>query len=323
MRGLTFVQFHSNQTVSAMLKKIVKKIKSVLLWEIYADTAKMKIELNSLSKLAISQIEINQRLLALKYKELSKQGRQFLPDLSETGFRVHSQFEEDGILLYIFSIIGEKTKKSVEIGTSDGTECNTSNLILYHGWRGLLIDGDKEMIRRGTAFFAQHPNAVLNEPKLVNSWITKDNINDTVRGNGFEGEIDLLSIDIDGVDYYILKSLTCITPRVIICEINSAVPLGKALTVPYSDNFYCWDKPFPESLFRSMSLTAANKLMKSKGYRMVGAHKLGFNIIFIKNGIAEDVFPEISLEQARGPYFNHIEMGKDWESIKDYAWVEV
>jgi len=283
----------------------------------------VKTELAALSKLSMSQVEMSQILLGLKYKELHQRGIGSLPAMSETGFRVHSQFEEDGILLYIFSIIGASTKKSVEIGVSDGTECNTANLILYHGWTGLLIDGSEEMIKRGRAYYANHPNAVLNETKLVSSWITKDNINDTVRNNGFEGEIDLLSIDIDGVDYYILDALNCISPRVVICEINSTVPLGQALTIPYSDDFYCWTKPYPENVFRSMSMTAANKLMKRKGYRLVGAHRLGFNVIFIKNGIAEDAFPEISLEQARGPYFNHEEMGKLWESIKHHPWVEV
>ena len=306
-----------------MIKKIFKRIKSALLWELSDDNLKIKDQLNTLSRLTMSQIEINQRALVVKYNELYKKDKALLPALADTGFRVHSQFEEDGLLLYIFSIIGTRTKKSVEIGTSDGTECNTSNFILYHGWKGLLIDGSEEMMKRGRAFFAAHPNAVLNEPKLVNSWISKDNINDTIRNNGFEGEIDLLSIDIDGVDYYILDAINCISPRVIICEINSAVPLGRALTIPYSDDFYCWDKPYPENVFRSLSLTAAQKLMKSKGYRMVGAHRLGFNIIFIKNGIGEDVFPEIPIEQARGDYFNHQEMGALWESIKHYPWVEV
>ena len=306
-----------------MIKNIFKRIKSALLWEIYVDNAKVKSELNTLSWLTMSQIEINQRILAVKYNELHKKDPKLLPGLPHTGFRVHSQFEEDGMLLYVFSIIGATSKKSVEIGTSNGIECNTSNLILYHRWKGLLIDGDEKSLQTGRAFFAAHPNAFLNEPKLVNSWITKDNINDTIRNNGFEGEIDLLSIDIDGVDYYILNAINCISPRVIICEINSAVPLDKALTIPYSDDFYCWNKPAPEDSFRSMSLAAANKLMKSKGYRMVGAHKMGFNIIFIKNGIGEDSFPEISLEQARGEYFNHKEMTAVWDSLKGYPWVEV
>jgi len=306
-----------------MIRGFFKRFKNALLWEVYADNLKIKNGLEVLTKLSMSQVEINQRALALKYSELYKKEPELLPGISETGFRVHSQFEEDGILLYIFSIIGSPTKKSVEIGTSDGTECNTSNLILYHGWNGLLIDGSVEMIKRANIFFTSHPNAVLNEPKLVNSWITKDNIDGIIKNNGFEGEIDLLSIDIDGTDYYILDAIKCISPRVIICEINSAVPLGKALTIPYSDDFDCWNKPYPENTFRGLSLTAAQKLMKSKGYRMVGAHKLGFNIIFIKKGIGEDVFPEISPEEARGAYFNHEEMGKLWESIKDHPWVEV
>ena len=69
---------------------------------------------------------------------------QEMPSFREVGFKAYSQFEEDGILLYIFSIIGVSNKKVVEICVGDGTECMAANLLINHGWEGLLFDGSEE-----------------------------------------------------------------------------------------------------------------------------------------------------------------------------------
>lgn len=306
-----------------IFRKAIKKIKSIFIWELLKEQAEIKNELAEIKRLAQSQVEISQRILQQKYTDSHLSLESKPKNIQDIGFRVHSQFDEDGLLLYIFSIIGGESKKCVEIGTSDGTECNTANLIIYHGWRGLLIDGDQYMVNKGKAFFASHPHVVLNHPRFVQSWVTRDNINETILSNGFQGPIDLLSIDIDGNDYHILEAINVIHPRVIVCEIQSCIPLDKAITIPYKEDFYCWNKPYPESEFRSMSMYAANKLLKSKGYRLVASHRFGFNLIFIKNGEGENEFPEINLETARGPYFNYDERMALWEKIKDYPWREV
>ena len=120
-----------------------------------------------------------------------------------------------------------------------------------------------------------------------------------------------------------MEAISCVRPRVIICEIHRGTPIDKALTIPYSDEYAVLHEDYPKNLFRSLSMAAANKLMNKKGYRLIGAHKLGFNVIFLRNDIAQNEFPEISLEEARGMYFDHSAMNQQWEDIKHFPWVEV
>src|SRR5258708_36472850 len=94
-----------------------------------------------------------------------------------------------------------------------------------------------------------------------------------------------------GYKYSLISwSIFCISPRVIICEIHNIIPSDISVTVPYSDNFYCWDKPFPEYEFRSASLLAMKKLFKSKGYRLVGDTDLDL-MFFMRDGCWIGIFP--------------------------------
>lgn len=305
-----------------MIKKIIKKIKGALLWEVYKHQQDTTTKLDYLLKLTNSQVQIGQVQLATQYRNMLYTNKASLPQLNNTGFRVNSEFEEDGLLLYIFSVIGTTNKQSVEIGVSDGTECNTANFIIFHGWKGLLIDGNEKQIARGKSFYQNHPDTKSNVPVMVTSWITRDNIDKVISDNGFNGEIDLLSIDLDGVDYYILENIRCIKPRVIICEVSGMIPPEYAVTIPYADDFYCWNKSYPEQAFRSMSLAAADKLLKVKGYRLVGMHNLGFNAIFVLNGLGEDVFPAISVADAYNKSINDEGRGI-WKDIQGFPWVKV
>src|SRR6266568_6048679 len=85
---------------------------------------------------------VAQKTLAAQYRLLAAHGKQCLPGIANVGFRKYSQFEEDGILLYIFSLIEPINRKCVEICAGEGRECNTANLIINHGWWGYLFDGD-------------------------------------------------------------------------------------------------------------------------------------------------------------------------------------
>jgi len=94
-----------------------------------------------------------QKVLMGQYRLLASQGRDRLPSIRDVGFRKYSQFEEDGILLYIFSLVPPLNRKCVEICAGEGRECNTANLIINHGWWGYLFDGDEENVKAGTQFF--------------------------------------------------------------------------------------------------------------------------------------------------------------------------
>jgi hypothetical protein len=159
----------------------------------------------------------SQLLFQLELRRWVQDGRA-IPRLGDLGFKVFSQTDEDGILLSIFSIIGAPHKTCVEICAADGIECNTSNLILNHGWHGLLVDGNVELVAKGREFYRHSTHTYVYPPAFVCAWVKRDGVNDLISKEGFSGDVDLLSIDLDGVDYWIWESITVISPRVVVVE---------------------------------------------------------------------------------------------------------
>jgi hypothetical protein len=238
---------------------------------------------------AASAVQIGQLLIKFHYQSLPRQPGT-LPDFSDVEFRCHSQNGEDGILLYLFSLLGATTRRVVEICAGSGIECNAANLLINHGWHGLLVDGDPAQIAIGQQFYAQCRTTWLRPPSLVASWVTAENVNALVREQGFTGDLDLLSLDIDGNDYWIWRALDCIAPRVVVLEFNTAFGPHKSVTLPYQPEFRLDynDRPYR----CGASLAAFVKLGRQKGYRLVGVQSLGFNAFFVRDGLGEDVLPE-------------------------------
>ncbi len=154
--------------------------------------------------------------LGLRYRELVRSGGD-LPSLREVGFRVFSDTDEDGILPYLFSVVGATDRRFVDIGASSPWGSNTANLIRHHGWTGLLAEGDPRTVAATTRAYAQDPD-LRYPPQVVHSFVTAENVNDLLRDHGMTGEIDLLSIDIDGMDYWVWESVDAVNPRVVVIE---------------------------------------------------------------------------------------------------------
>lgn len=259
--------------------------------------------------------------LSLRYQELLRQ-KSPLPKFEDVEFRAFSQNGEDGILLYIFSLIGTTNKRLVDIGCGSCLVSNSANLIINHGWTGLLIDGNEDNIRLGREFYSKCPDTRVWQPTLLQAWVTKDNINSLLSAYSCEGEIDLLSLDIDGIDYWIWQAIECISPRVVVLEYIDIWGSHSSVTIPYQENFV---GKYDELglYYGSASLSAFVKLGKAKGYRLVGCQRYGFNAFFIRSGIGEDIYPEISPDKC----FNHPKvrygMEKRLMQTKEYEWVEV
>lgn len=235
-----------------------------------------------------------QILLTLNYQQLVRSGAP-LPSFKDVAFRSYSQNGEDGILLFIFALIGSTNRKVVEICAGNGIECNAANLIANHAWRGLLLDGNEVNIEVGRTFYSKHPSTLIQPPVLKEAWVTPDNVNALIADNGFSGVIDLLSLDMDGMDYWVWKAIECIQPRVVVLEHNSPWGANRAVTVPYQPDFVAtFVDGAPE--YCGASLPAFAKLAKSKGYRLVGVEPLGFNAFFVRDGLGETVLPEVSVE---------------------------
>ena len=213
--------------------------------------------------------------------------------LRDTGYKVFSQFEEDGKLIYILAMIGIKHSSFIEIGSDDGINSNCANLALNFGWYGLFLDGNKKSISRGRYFYNKYPTRFGYKPTFIHSFVTRENINDTIEKAGFNGEIDLLSIDIDGNDYWIWDAIVVVQPRIVIIETH--VIYGyEDIVVPYNPEY---TYPGISSQYHGASPKAMVKLGQKKGYRLIGANDLGFNFIFLRNDEGQDIFPEVSIEQ--------------------------
>lgn len=267
--------------------------------------------------------QVEQIQLINQYRLMKKlMNPEEMPRLLDVGFKVYSQFNEDGILLYIFSILGTTNKKVVEICAGDGRECMATNLIINHGWEGLLFDGSEQAVENGNKFFASHKSTWLQPPIFKHAWITKENVNKLIQDEGYSGNIDLLSLDIDGNDYYIMEAIDVIQPRVIICETHNVIPSDLSITIPYKSDFNKI-KTDVHPDFQSVSLLAMKKLLNKKGYRLIGGHSHGFNVVFVQNNIGIDYFPEVSVESIHDNTFTRFRRDTSWNEVKDLPWIKV
>ncbi|MDD5242737.1 MAG: hypothetical protein PHU49_01860 [Syntrophorhabdaceae bacterium] len=294
------------------MKKILKKSVKKVLGKIGAYSAKSR----NLDAKSSPDVKISQRQLFNFYQYAITRGHRFA--LSDTGFRNYSQFEEDGILLYIFAAVGVPYKTFIDIGSGDGINSNCANLAVNFGWRGLFIDGNPTNIDRGKKYYAGNPDTALYPPTFVQAFIQRENINELIRDNGFAGEVDLMSIDIDGNDYWIWDALTVVEPHVVIIETHIEFGMN-SIVVPY-DKDYSYPGKHPD--YHGASPVAMEKLARGKGYRLVGANNYGFNTIYIKNGIGEDILPAVSVESILQHPRNK-ERYKLFEPIKDWDYLHV
>ena len=264
---------------------------------------------------------VGQKILTLQYRSLYHSNNEALK-FSDVGFRIHSQHEEDGIIHYIFSLIGITNMKAIEICAGDSISSNLANLIINHKWIALLIEGDKKMVNKAKKFYNQHPDTKYWPPVILNEWITTKNVNNILDKSNFTGEIDLLSLDIDGIDYWLWKSITVINPRVVVVEFNHLWGAEKAVTVPYDDDFKTQITKYGSD-YAGASLSAFIKLGKKKGYRLIGTNLIATNAFFIRNDITHDWLPEIDPSSC----FNHpraqFGIKNRLPGVIDKKWVEV
>ena len=300
-----------------MIKKLFNKVSEKLAAKTSGNIKRLSDDFEKLSTEAKNQA-VSQKILSQLYRETARNSRDVLPSFSDVGFRKYSQFEEDGILLYIFSLIQPRTRICVEICAGDGTECNTANLIINHGWWGHLFDGDTGNVLAGREFYSNLKDTGLYPPRFTSAWITAENVNDLLLESGAAGPIDLLSLDIDGMDYWVWKAIKVIDPIVVVCETHNPIPPDMALTVPYKSDFVC-----ESDNFRGASLAAMTKLGRSKGYRLVGTHRYGFNAFFVKDGFGDEYLPEVDVASCVQDPFSVLARRERWPDAEKFGWQKV
>lgn len=153
-------------------------------------------------------------------------------DIHANEYKVYSQFGEDGIIQFLLRHVEVTNKFFVEIGVEEA-ESNTRYLLVNDLWAGLVLDADPENISkvRGSEIFWRH------NLTAAQAFVTAENINDILVRFGARGDIGLLSIDIDGNDYWIWKATNVIEPAIVVIEYNAHLGPSRALTVPYEPDF--------------------------------------------------------------------------------------
>ncbi len=206
-----------------------------------------------------------------------------LADLERHERRVFSQGGEDGVIAAIFELIGTTNRHYVEFGCGDGVQCNTAKL-RKDGWDGLLMDG--------------MATPATDEAVIHKEWITADNIDELFRKHGVPDEPDLVSIDLDGNDYWVWQKLSS-RPRVVVAEYNANLAVDQALTIPH-DPEHQWDG----SDYYGASLRALESLGRAKGYRLVYCNAAGVNAFFVREDCLPDGFePPTIGDVYRAPNF--------------------
>ena len=197
--------------------------------------------------------------------------------LTARRFRISSQNQEDGLTLALLNEAGAAGRRFVEIGSglSGG---NSGFLARECGWSGLMVDGHAGHMAQVARRF---PTA-----RAVAAWVTRDKINELIAGNGFGGEIDLFSLDLDGNDYWIWEAMTACSPRIAILEYNSMFGPDRSVTIPYDPRF---DRHRHDTTYYGASLTALARLSARKGYRLAVVEPNGVNAFFLRHDVAPHI----------------------------------
>lgn len=212
-------------------------------------------------------------------------------DFRRVGFKVFSQWDEDGIIQYLISHVPIENRTFIEFGVENYEESNTRFLLLNNHWQGMVLDAcasDIEYIRSDRIHWQY-------DLQVKKAWITRENIDSLVAEAGFGKDLGLLSIDLNGNDCWIWEAIESVRPRIAIVEYNSLLGL-EPISVPYRDDF---DRTaaHPSNLYYGSSLAALHRLAQSKGYILLGSNIWGHNAFFVRSDVAGE-FHGLEPEQA-------------------------
>jgi GT2 family glycosyltransferase len=228
--------------------------------------------------------DLRERSLLLQGRVAAASTPDSLDSLADAEFRVFSQWGEDGIIDWLARHVPVPNNRFVEFGVENFREANCRFLLQNRNWRGLVMDGS-----------AQHMASLKAESlywmfdvTAKTAFIDAENINTLIKEAGFAGPLGILSVDIDGNDYWVWKAIDCVDAAIVITEYNPIFGDTAAITLPYKPDFNRFDGHH-SGLYFGSSLAAMISLGKQKGYTFVGTNSNGINAFFVRNDLAHHV----------------------------------
>ena len=232
------------------------------------------------------QLLINGRLLSEAVRSQKRTG-----SLRGVEFRVFSQWGDDGIIQWLVGALEFPNEVFVEFGVENYRESNTRFLMMNDNWSGLVMDGSDGNVAQivKSEYFWKYEL----EARAV--FIDTDNINELLASSRTGKEVGILSVDIDGNDYWIWKAIDTVDPVVVIIEYNSAFGTDRAITIPYDKEFGRKAAHY-SNLYWGASIGALYELSKEKGYAFIGCNSAGNNAYFVRRDKLNGIVRESTLE---------------------------
>jgi hypothetical protein len=208
-------------------------------------------------------------------------------------YRVFSQAGDDGIIQHLTRVIPIAQKVFVEFGVQNYMESNTRFLLLKDNWSGLIMDGSQKNIQ----FIRSDPISSRHDLKAVCAFVKTSNINRLLTDNLPTKSIGLLSIDIDGNDYWIWKAIDSVEAAIVVTEYNAGFGSSRAVTIPYDDNFVRSQAHYSH-IYYGASLKALWILAQEKGYDLVCCNSYGNNAFWVRKDLRPATLPALTVEEA-------------------------
>jgi len=263
------------------------------------------------------KIKVKQWLGKLKLRR-----RQAHDPLNREEYRVFSQHREDGVIAYLLDLIGDDIGVFVEFGFA-AEQNNCLNLAVNRGFSGLFMDGAK---KKCDSAIEVYKRLGLKGIQVRNVFIDRDNLDSLIADSQISGEIDVLSLDVDGNDYWFWQSIESISPRVVVIEYNATFGPDAAVTVPYAADFVRYDV-HKSGFYHGCSLAAIEQLGERKGYRLVGVDETGVNAFLVRSDLCKEL-PTVSagkcFKDNRGRVkYKKLTRDQQFDKIKDMPFVDV
>ena len=213
-------------------------------------------------------------------------------NLNQVEYKVFSQSGEDGIIDFLLSNLNIEKPKFIEIGVGDYSEANTRFLYERCSPKGLIIDCLNDLENK----ISKNIKLWTGDLKIVENYINSKNLIKILEENDFINDIDFFSLDIDGIDYWILEKLPSNFTKVAVIEFNANFGDELEITVPNMENFNRTEYHFSNLCF-GMSIKAAINLMEKKNYYFIGTNLMRTNAFFISKDYSKDkYFPNIEIK---------------------------
>jgi hypothetical protein len=231
--------------------------------------------------------------------------------LADTEFRIYSQWGEDGILEWLIQRLPISSNRFIELGVENYAEANTRFLLINRNWKGLIVDSSPQnmgSVRQDEIYWRF-------DLKAVPAFIHRDNINRLFSDNGFCGKIGVLSIDIDGNDYWVWEAIETVNPDIIVCEYNAVFGDILPISIPYTQDFFR-TRVHSSNLYFGASIQALRLLAGRKGYELVGTNRAGCNAFFVR----KDLMPAIdSCIASKEPFHSFVRESRDQNGRLTYV----